>query len=728
MAGMKTPRALSLSSIWITALLIGHASLADAPVTVQDLLNLRTATAIDVSSDGRVAVIAVRSVERVDHDADWPDFENRSHLWAIDLLDDDPIARQLTFGRRGGRAPAVSPNGRQVAFLRATEGVPHTDGPTTQVWVMSLDGGEARQLTSLRRGAGAPVWSPDGHRVLTSTGVDEADLDEAPEWPSERPGWSDPADDVEPAPDGPIDAIRAWLDRSASEGHAVVIDRLAFQEEQSLRLHDRTSQLVLVDVESGDATQITSAMRDHESPRFLPDGSAILYVTRATGGRHPDRVVRRHVRRISVDGSDDQVLLSDPEWTFQDPRPSADGSVLGFRALRVDEPNYRQQRLGLATLGPDGASEPMWLTDSTSFDYSIGSFRWMTDRASVAFTAAREGGFPLLTMSLGLLEPAGLVETFEEQPVGVHAFDVAGGALVYATTSPQNPCVVRLRDARGDRVILDLNEWVADRALAVPAMRWITRPDGTRVQYWIMKPPNAAPGERFPLAVEMHGGPSAMWGPGERTMWLEFQVLCSRGFGVMYANPRGSGGYGYAFQRANHQNWGEGPAGDVLAAVDHALLDPWVDADRLVLTGGSYAGYLTAWIVAHDHRFKAAVAQRGVYHLPTFFGEGNAWRLVPWAFGGYPWDPEAQPVLRRESPFTYVARIRTPLLILHASNDLRTGVSQSEMLYRALKVLERPVEYVRYPRAGHDLSRTGDPNQRLDRLLRIIEFFERFAG
>jgi dipeptidyl aminopeptidase/acylaminoacyl peptidase len=208
-------------------------------------------------------------------------------------------------------------------------------------------------------------------------------------------------------------------------------------------------------------------------------------------------------------------------------------------------------------------------------------------------------------------------------------------------------------------------------------------------------------------------------------MWHEFQLLCSWGYGVVYANPRGSGGYGYEFQRLNFRDWGEGPAGDVLAVVDQVTLQEWVDDERLVITGGSYGGYLTAWIIAHDHRFSAAVTQRGVYDLATFFGEGNAWRLVDWAMGGHPFDARFRAVIDRNSPFTYVSRIRTPLLILQGSKDLRVGVSQSEMLYRALKELQRPVEYVRYPGAGHSLARQGDPRQRLDRLNRIIEFFER---
>ena len=152
-----------------------------------------------------------------------------------------------------------------------------------------------------------------------------------------------------------------------------------------------------------------------------------------------------------------------------------------------------------------------------------------------------------------------------------------------------------------------------------------------------------------------------------------------------------------------------------------------MDSTQLFLTGGSYAGYLTAWIISQDKRFEAAVAQRGVYDLAFFFGEGNAWRLAPDHFGGYPWEEEARASMAANSPQTFVANIETPLLIIHSDNDLRTGVRQSEMLYKSLKVLEKPVEYVRYPGEGHELSRSGNPLRRMDRLNRIVEFFERYA-
>jgi dipeptidyl aminopeptidase/acylaminoacyl peptidase len=167
---------------------------------------------------------------------------------------------------------------------------------------------------------------------------------------------------------------------------------------------------------------------------------------------------------------------------------------------------------------------------------------------------------------------------------------------------------------------------------------------------------------------------------------------------------------------------------DILASLDDAMKNnSWIDKDNLFVEGGSYAGYMVAWIVGHDNRFKAANAQRGVYELTTFMGEGNAWRLIPDHFGGYPWDKETKKVLDENSPYSFVSNINTPLLIIHGDQDLRTGVIQSEMLYKSLKILNKPVEYIRYPKEGHELTRSGNPGRMMDHMLRVIEFFERYA-
>ena len=704
---------------------------APEPIVTTDLLRLRIATSIDVAADGSKAVFAVRSIEALppqEGDEDRAGYAYRSHLYQLDLRDPGSAPRRLTFGDRRDHDPRLSPDGRRVAFVRTTG---DQDNGEAQVWVMRVDGGEARPVTSLEHGAWEPRWSPDGTHLLVRSSLPIDEIVGVPPYPCERPGrgWKDAAGKTgaAPRPAGTRAEIRAWLAASARAQDPTVIARLDFQEETELRGPTEFEHLFLVDPDESPplATRLTDGFFDCGSAVFMPDGGSVVYTSKKVTEQHPDRVRGTDLWRVGADGSDDRLLLSVEGWSLSHPEPSADGSVIAFLGRQLDEPAFRQWRLGVAPA--EGGSPPFWLTGPETLDASVWDFEWDRTRSALLFTTAMRGAFPLLTISRGLLEPAVLIDRYENQPAGVHAFGVGGAVVVYAITTPRYPCLLLVTDARGERVAYDLNPWVADKKLSMPAEGWVSRPDGTSVQYWLMEPTHRQAKARYPLAVQIHGGPSVMWGPGELTMWHEFQLLCSWGYGVVYANPRGSGGYGYEFQRANFQDWGQGPAGDVLAVVDQVALNDWIDEDRLVVTGGSYAGYLTAWIVAHDHRFRAAVAQRGVYDLETFFGEGNAWRLVEWSMGGFPHEARYRAVIDRNSPFTYVNRIRTPLLIMHADLDLRAGVSQSQMLYRALKHLGRPVEYVRYPNAGHDLSRNGDPHQRMDRLNRIIEFFERYV-
>jgi dipeptidyl aminopeptidase/acylaminoacyl peptidase len=324
------------------------------------------------------------------------------------------------------------------------------------------------------------------------------------------------------------------------------------------------------------------------------------------------------------------------------------------------------------------------------------------------------------------------VTTITAQPEwGIRDYAPGANALVLVVTHPGNPWELH-RSTPDGKVTAPLtthnSSWLQDRKLSAYEPHTLVTSEGLNVDFWMIKPAGFDPAKKYPLLVSIHGGPSAMWGPGEATTWLELQYFAARGYVIVFSNPRGSGGYGRDFQRANFKDWGTGPAGDVLAAASFAASEPYVDKRRQVVTGGSYGGYLTAWIVGHDHRFKAAVAQRGVYDLATFFGEGNAWFLLPQYWGGYPWEPEVRHVLDRDSPLTYVNDIRTPLLIKHGDTDFRTGVVQSQLLYKSLKQLGRPVEYARYPHATHELSRSGEPRQRLDRLVRFEEFFRRYIG
>lgn len=682
------------------------------PVTTTDLLKIRKVTEVKVAADGSFAVYGVQSVhtEKEEH-------RYRTNLWLIQLNDRNAKPRQLTFGDRSDSGIALSPDGRELAFVRADE------KRVGQVWVMAMHGsGEARMVTRLEHGAASPVWHPKKHMLLVSSRTPLGKLEGKPHFESERPrrDWMDTDSKSNGSPDGDRKAIRNWLEKNASKGNPVTINRLVYQGEMGLENEMRVAHLWTVDLD-GDAktTQLTKDSIGLANCSYSPQGESLVCVGAPAGPQHPDRDRRSAIWMLKADGSGARAILDDRNESYSAASFYADGKHLLVTAQQQDEAMFRQSRLGRYEV----ASRRMeWIGSAWTGETQDAQ---IVSDGAVLFTSPWHGGEPLLRLEGSKLQRC------VDGPVGVNAYDEGAGRVVYAQISAQNPNELYVREKNGStRQLTQLNsEWLANRMLSVPVEKWITRPDGVKVQTWVMNPVRAQSGKKYPWVLEIHGGPTAMWGPGELTMWHEFQLLCAWGYGVVYSNPRGSGGYGYEHQKGNYRNWGEGPSGDVLAALDEAVnSNPYVDKDRLFITGGSYAGYLTAWIVAHDHRFKAAAAQRGVYDLTTFYGEGNAFRLVKNAFGGRPYEPEVRRILDAQSPFTHVANIRTPLLILHGSQDLRTGVTQSEMMYRALKDLGREVEYVRYPGVGHELTRSGAPLQRMDHMLRIIEFFERYAG
>jgi dipeptidyl aminopeptidase/acylaminoacyl peptidase len=470
---------------------------------------------------------------------------------------------------------------------------------------------------------------------------------------------------------------------------------------------------------------VTRGFYNFNSADYTPDGKSLVLVAHIDSTIDPDRALESEIYLADRDGSHLRQLFGAKDKVFGSPRISPDGATMAFMESStsfVTVPELRLMKLG----------DPKEIRQ-ISFDRAPQGLTWSSDSRYLYFTAASNGGQPLyrLTTAQGMTTANGKVEQLSSYDDGTLAFDIRGDRLVFARTQPTDPSELYSADGgmQAARVISAFNTgWVTQRQLSLPEKHSFRNALGETIEYWVMKPSGYMAGKRYPLLLDIHGGPSAMWGPGEASMWHEFQFFCGRGYGVVYCNPRGSGGYGLDFLRANIKDWGTGPTSDVLTALDKAVAEGWADTSRLVVSGGSYAGYLAAWIVGHDHRFKAACAQRGVYDLATFFGEGNAWRLVPNYFGGYPWEPEARAVLQHESPITYVQDITTPLIIFHGENDRRTGFVEGEMLYRSLKVLGRPVEYVRHPGATHELTRSGDNRQRIDQMLRTWEFFTRYIG
>lgn len=449
------------------------------------------------------------------------------------------------------------------------------------------------------------------------------------------------------------------------------------------------------------------------------DNQTIWLTGRRLTDTNPEREQESIVLSIDLNSREMTEVLGEPGKSFRLSAISPDGNTIVYNTSYVDS-------LMVGDIHVETVRNGKKTSTVLNHDRSAGGIQFDPNGRHMYFTSQRNGGNVVYRFDLQSRN----LEKLTSDDLGISGLVVGKNRVVYAQTDITNPSELYIadKDLKSPTRVTDFNaSWLKDRELASVEKHTFTNELGLEVEYWVMKPTNFKAGQKYPMVLQIHGGPSAMWGPGESSMWHEYQYFAAQGYGVVYSNPRGSGGYGTKFLQGNYKDWGVGPANDVLTSLDKAVAEGWADPSKLLVTGGSYAGYLTSWIISHDHRFLAASAQRGVYHLTTFYGEGNASSLVPRYYGGYPWEPEVRKIIEEQSPYNYVHQIETPFLIFHGEEDLRTGVIQSEMMYKSLKQLGKPVEYVRHPGANHEISRSGDNRQRIDQMLRTYEFFERYV-
>jgi dipeptidyl aminopeptidase/acylaminoacyl peptidase len=704
-----------LTLIFISNLVF--AQVGKEKVVVTDLTRIKQIGSISIAPDGKKAIYSLRTSEI--NDENKLEYDYHTHLFLTDFQ----TVRQITRGAESVASASWSPDSKQIAFARNIKG-------KSQIFVMPLDGGEAFQLTDSKYGASNPNWSKDGSKISFGVSLSLTELLKdsvlnpskgVPAWSLEKPGFAKneflkPVKGIKPNPDGTIEEIRAYLEKDVDDKKAKVINRLTFQGEATTQPELNFSHIYTIEVKEGaKATPLTTGFRSYGGGAWLQDGQVAIQ-TALDSLLHPDREQDNKILVVNADGTNLKVILAEKGKSFSGVTWSPDG-----KSIVYTKTNSQGVNIGDLCIAKADGTNPQLI----KFDRSVGGLTWSKDMKYVYFTAQSNGGQPIYRVDVQSKK----VDQITDFESGILGFDLSVDKILYSKTEVANPNELYVADLQMKNPVklTSVNDWVKNKALSFPKKRTYTNSKGQKIEYWIMKPSNFEAGKKYPLLLNMHGGPTAMWGPGEFSMWHEHQYFCSQGYSVVYANPRGSGGYGLDFLRANIKDWGTGPAEDVLSAANDAAKASWVDTSRQVITGGSYAGYLTAWIVAHDHRFKAAFAQRGVYDLTTFLGEGNAWRLIPNYFN-YPWNDTQEKVLETNSPYTFVDKIRTPLLIKHGENDLRTGIIQSEMMYKSMKIMGKEVEYVRMPGGTHELSRTGNVRQRIDRMLRIYEFFERFVG
>jgi len=300
-----------------------------------------------------------------------------------------------------------------------------------------------------------------------------------------------------------------------------------------------------------------------------------------------------------------------------------------------------------------------------------------------------------------------------------------GTRIAYVAATATNPGDIFVADLDGgnEHQLTHLNrDFLSGFALTEPEeFRVPSLSDGAEIHAWVLKPPGFDPTRKYPLILQIHGGPHTMYG---HAFMHEFHAMAAAGYVVVFPNPRGSTGYGEDFARCTQAAWGEKDMPDVMAAVDWVIAQGYVDEHRLGVTGGSYGGFMTNWIIGHTDRFRAAVTQRCLSNLHSFYGTSD----IGFGFGEYQFDGNAweqHERYMRLSPITYVQNMKTPLLIIQQEEDYRTPMEQAEQLFISLKKLGREVEFVRFPGEGHNLSRTGQPKHRVERLDFMLNWFDK---
>jgi dipeptidyl aminopeptidase/acylaminoacyl peptidase len=698
---MTSASTVSRWSVLAFALAIALAAADRRPIAETDIYSFRWVANPRISPDGLRIVYTYVTVNQKKDGYD-------TSLWIIPSS--GGTARQLTSGPRDS-SPQWSPDGKMLAFARSSE----KDGKPQpgQIFLLSMDGGEARPLTDLPKGGGGPVWSPDGHSIAFSSTNISQDFEKKKDGEEKT--------DVRVITKAVYRMNGAGYLEPDRPSHIWTVEVPKTPAEAQKAKQVTTGEFSEGDIVwSRDGSQIYFTSRRVREP-YYESPHADLYVVKATGG---------DITRIaSLDGPIGNMALS-PDGT----RMAFSGAIdIGKDGVQR---SYSQPDLFITSLQP--GSTPKNLTANYDYDISggIGGDQapprgsgpskpfWSKDGRFIFVVAAEEGRANLKSIDA----ETGKVDALTAGDHDVYSYNATPDASKVALliSSPTNIGDLYMMDvaSRDVRRLTKINEDLFSKLnITEPAMIWYNSFDGKRIQTWVQRPPDFQEGKKYPMIINIHGGPHAAYG---YTFDHEMQWMAAKGYVVLYPNPRGSTTYGQDFGNVIQYHYPGDDFKDLMAGVDDLIKRGWVDPDRLGVTGGSGGGLLTNWVIGHTQRFKAAVSQRDIADWTDFWYTADFTLFTPSWFRGAPWEQEAD--FKARSPITYIKDINTPLMLILGEADYRTPPgSGGEQMFRALKYKKIPTVMVRFPGESHELSRSGVPKHRVERLQHIVAWFDKYV-
>ena len=658
----------------LAALAIADSAVAQSHFEPMDVFALEFAADPQISPDGR-QVVYVRNSMDVMRD------RRRSELWIVNV--DGSEHRRLG----EGGSPRWSPDGTRLAYT--------ADGQIQLRW---MDTGATATLTQLTESPRGIRWSPDGRRIAFNMLVPyPAPSLVAPPSPPEGADWADPP---------------------------IMEDRFKNRQDGVGYLDFGYNHIFVIPAEGGTAVQVTTGDFQHSSAAaWTPDGRSLVF----SSNRNPGWVLdyRNSELYIAPVAGGEIRALTDRPGPDQSPAVSPDGRQVAFVGYEDRTRTYQVSRLQVMNL--DGSGRRVVTAD---LDRSVANPVWASDGSGVFFQYDDEGNSRVAFATLD-----GEVEVLAEdlggtsygRPYGGGSFSVAGdGSIALNQTRPDMPgeLAVRLREDDGPRRITALNDdLTANRTLGeVEEIWWESSFDGRPIQGWVVKPPDFDPSRRYPLILEIHGGPVSNYGD---RFSAEMQLLAAAGYVVLYPNPRGSTSYGEEFGDLLYHNYPGQDYDDLISGVDAVIERGYIDENNLFVTGGSAGGIMTAWIVGKTDRFRAAVSQKPVVNWISKTLTADNWYGYYFSrYDGLPW--ENPDPYWEFSPLSLAGEIDTPTLIITGEEDLRTPLSESYQLFHALKMREIDTAVIRLPGASHDMSRR--PSQLMAKIANIVAWFDKYRA